>query len=315
MLTTESRFVSIDLSQFHTIILDVLYQVADPSMFIPGNMTFTCNQLILPSEIVNIDMLAERGIPIFDYFIYGVLKPENPSINWVTDPSIESFDVSLYMKSIFAAYFLLMTRGKISLGEQETFPRFILDYLAYTADKELYIQMLSRNNISKMNHIWILQVARNGFPRSVRQRLSSGIAGCRYFNIIKNYAPINMTTLSPEVRRIYDLVKQVADNGPFMEMHPMFMPLNLASVSVSKNLANLIFDVYTTAEIENFVRNKALDHVLKFDLRYTQYRTWGNDTFSGFITKVDDSSATTGSNVISIIENNDQNDGRRNVTA
>ncbi|TBT97775.1 hypothetical protein CWI37_2079p0010 [Hamiltosporidium tvaerminnensis] len=122
------------------------------------------------------------------------------------------------------------------------------------------------SDISRMINIEIER-----FSKSDQQRLHSGIAGSRLFNIFRSNIPKNLNTCSEDLINIYNVINEVADNGSFYEMHPFFMPIELANISLCKNLYNLIVKLYSKEKIEYFKKCKQLYEIKGYDARYSQY--------------------------------------------
>ncbi|TBU06189.1 hypothetical protein CWI36_0496p0010 [Hamiltosporidium magnivora] len=112
--------------------------------------------------------------------------------------------------------------------------------------------------LDNINHSWIRNIKIERFSKAVQQRLHSGIAGSRLFNIFRSNIPKNLNTCIDDLINIYNVIKEVADNGLFYEMHPFFMPIELANISLSKNLFNLLVKLYSKEEVEHLKNNKQM---------------------------------------------------------
>lgn len=238
------------------------------------------------NKISTLEDAYNVGFSIFDYYFYRYFKDMGKEVKiiYVEDKNLGTF--TEYMKDLTVCYFLLMTRGKILLSENEVMPKFITDFCNYKKSSKELLASLSDNDITKLNHSWIKEIDIMKLSRPFMQRLSSGIAGARLFNIFKSFTPKELNVLSPELGRVYSVVRNISLRGPFYEMHPFFMPLNLSNLSVSKNLLNLILDIYTKDEVEALVNNRSLFDFPKYDSRYIQYLTWDSKTFQGFTNPV-----------------------------
>ena len=119
-----------------------------------------------------------------------------------------------------------------------------------------------------INHNWIKHINVSRLAKRVQQRLLSGIAGTRFFYIFKSYNPKNINDKSPVLINVFNIVRDVALKGPFYEMHPFFIPVDLSSISISKNLSNLIIDIYNTEEIGLMIKNKNSFEKPIFDTKF-----------------------------------------------
>ncbi|TBU01101.1 hypothetical protein CWI39_1484p0010 [Hamiltosporidium magnivora] len=191
--------------------------------------------------------------------------------------------------------FILKSNKIFNYNEKLTFQEIaeygipIIDYYLYMKFRRDDIKIIIDPNLpsykeSDISRMINIEIER--FSKSDQQRLHSGIAGSRLFNIFRSNIPKNLNTCSEDLINIYNVINEVADNGPFYEMHPFFMPIELANISLCKNLYNLIVKLYSKEKIEYFKKCKQLYEIKGYDARYSQYLKWDKDIFNKFKSKI-----------------------------
>jgi len=278
--------LSIDLDTFSKLISDSLNRISNPLVILLSDLKLKCAILPNVEEIKTVEQIYNHGIPIFDFFIYKYLKSKNIDKSFTVEKTKDLGTFTEYLQAIFSLYFVLMTRGKTALNDNEFLPKFLSTYLNIKMDFAEITKRLSSNPLSSLSHNWIKDINISELSKPVQQRLLSGIAGTRIFNIFKSYVPNNLMNINASIVRVYNLVKEIANSGPFFEMHPFFMPTELASISISKNLNNLLIEIFTGDELNEMVRCKSLYALPKMDNRFSNYKNWNKETFSKFITKL-----------------------------
>lgn len=284
-LECDLEYVDIAFENFHMLVSESLIKVANPDRLSYDELKFFSQTNPDLDNIKSIDEVRLQGIPIFDYFIYKSLN-EPTRFSFSIKSKVVSESPLEYLQSIFSLYFILMTRGKPTLSDDETLPKFLSDYMRIKLTWADMLKNLSSNDITKIDHQWIKRIDVNSLPKAIRQRLASGIAGSRLFNVFSNFMPARYADLLPQKRILFNILRKLSTEGPYLEMHPMFMPSKLASLSISRNLRNFIIDVYSKEEVITMVRNKVLYDQPVFDSRYRQYETWDESTFEDFKTKI-----------------------------
>lgn len=284
-LVCELEYIDISFESFAALVQESLEKIADLNKLSYDELRFRATKAPNFSLIKTMNDVHKFGIPIFDYYLHKHISPDKRK-DFLISASTISESFSEYMQSIFCLYFILMTRGRASLNDDEPLPRFLTEYLKVKLTWKEIANNLSSNDLTKMDHKWVKMININNLPLAVRQRLLCGIAGTRLFNIFKVYKPQNIFNLSPNISYAYEIVKRVAMEGPYLEMHPLFMPARLASISISRNLKNLILDVYTKDEVTAMVKSKSLFEIPIADNRYRHYENWDENTFDDMRTKL-----------------------------
>lgn len=273
-LKSSIEMIRVELMEFCQIIEDVIFKASDNTLISIKSLIFK-TKLEIPDEEFTLKDLARNGISIFDYYIYfSLVKTHKDSIVWIIDGNLRQFNEDDYAKGIFTVFFLLITRAKLRLNENEKMPKFITSYLDFKLGVQEFNDIVSRNNISNFDHSWVLKIDLSKLSKPVIQRLESGIAGCRKFNIFKTLKPKNYDKLSDNLKISYDTIRKIAEDGPFSEMHPFGMTLSLKSSSISRNLDNMIIDIYTEDEINSMINSGILFTKPKYDQRYVQYKNY-----------------------------------------
>lgn len=250
-----SDLLSIDLNTFLRLISDSLNRISNPLVILLSDLKLKCSVLPNVDEINTVEQIYNHGIHIFDFFIYKYLKSKNIDKAFTVEKTKDLGSFPEYLQAIFSLFFISMTRGKTALNDNEVLPKFLSNYLNINLTYVKITKRLSSNPLSSLSHNWIQDINISELSKPVQQRLLSGIAGTRIFNVFKSYVPNNLSNVNISVVRIYNLVKDVANSGPFFEMHPFFIPTESSSISISKNLSNLLIEIFTAEELKDLTRH------------------------------------------------------------
>ncbi|TBU00807.1 hypothetical protein CWI36_1527p0010 [Hamiltosporidium magnivora] len=103
---------------------------------------------------------------------------------------------------------MLMTRSKVELNNHEPLPNFLINNVDLPKPYSEMLSIISNNKLDNINHSWIKNIEIERFSKAVQQRLHSGIAGSRLFNIFRSNIPKNLNTYSDDLINIYNIVKK-----------------------------------------------------------------------------------------------------------
>lgn len=230
--------------------------------------------------------LIKSNMPIFDYFIlikYRDKFKENGNVEFILNDDVPTkFNESDYGKAILCAYYLMITRNKLIVEQDEKLPMFLVKFLNVSPEYN-YKKYLTNNNINIIPKNWIRNIKFDNLGNSMLNRFKLGIAGSRFFNIFKLYPWIPRTD---ELETVCNIIKMIATDGPFWEQHPEFLPEVLRGISIAKNLQNLILEVYDDKDIKNMVKNR---HLFKYPVKTlgsVEYKTWTSEFGSLFKNKL-----------------------------
>lgn len=283
---SDNSRVGIDLSSLGTFIQEILQKASTKNFInLKSFKLYTRKEVNLDRKL-SLEELSDHGIPIVDYYIYWNLAERFiPVSSCITiSNSIVPYTEIDAMKCLLFTYLNFMKYNRIALKESEKLPGFAKRLLDLNLPISEINRIISLNNIEDFDHSWVktIDVSKLGMP--VISKLKKGICGSKLFNIFRDFKwkanlPLNIETACLTI-------KNIAKNGPFLEMHPSFLPKKLIGCSISKNLKNLIITAYSYTEIE-FMKSKGLVcKSLKYDIFVTDFMTW-NETFEAlFVTKV-----------------------------
>lgn len=203
---------------------DILYKAASAFTVSLKDIIIAYDDHSELKSIKTIDDIIRLRIPILDFFMY-MKYFRGKDIEYASKQMDKHivYNFTILSKAIFNLYFMIMTRSKAYLEKDEELPKFIREYVGF--DDKNYLRMISSNTIlDKIDHVWIKNVKIWNFQKPVKQRLSTGITGCRILNVLLNNEPDKMN-FGKEVRRAYELIVNQFRGNLYLELHPYFMPM------------------------------------------------------------------------------------------
>jgi len=284
VLHCPGNYVKIELRNFDLLVCDLIRVISNRSIINLGELLFKSNTPYDYTVPLTQEEIAARGIPIFDYAIGRELIQRGFKLKVIIDDAIKSYSPVDGAKAIFTTYLMLMVRAKPLVQDEEKLPAFITGYLGLNKTNKEIEEMVSFNPIGQLEHHWIKSINVNSLPEPVQNKIRSGIAGSRCMNVFSKY-PITRD-IEPQLRDLVTSIITVVESGPYFEQHPFFTSEVFKGLSLSKNLSNLILDVYTQEEIYNMVKNKSLFKYPVYDSKSTDYKKWGSSFKESFVTKV-----------------------------
>lgn len=255
MMIPNGDYVVPDLSKLANIGQKLPIQGFNKRMVRLSDLRFKSKTMLRDDKILNLEEICQYGIPVIDYILFLDLKIKGYNINFELDAELGSINETLAIKCFSMAYYLLMTRAKLTYDVGEKLPKFLESFNDHEISYKEILSALSRNNFEGMDHSWIRNVDISSLGEEAKSRFKAGIAGCRDINIFKNYSVTR--TLDQKTNELVLKLRDLALSGPYYEQHPILMPDDLKSQSISKNLCNLIIEVYDDKEIMSMVKDKA----------------------------------------------------------
>lgn len=214
------------------------------------------------------------------------LRSNDIKVEFLINEEIGSLDTGISNRCLLYSHFLFMTRGKLVLEDNEVAPRFCNTFFNLTLCNSDIKQYLTINDLNSFNFNWVKSIKVSSLSPEIINRLRSGIAGTRLFYIFKDYTIDNDD--DSNLVLISQYIKIIADNGLFYEQHTAFSPRQLRNISMSRNLQNLILEVYQDDTIKLMVKRKSLYNYPIKDSTATQYKTWKKDIIDLYKTKLID---------------------------
>lgn len=273
--------IIVDMKDFAKVLMPIVTRVMKDEVVIVGDI-----KLISGTDInmdSTIDELARAGVPLLDYFLYRNLVSQGKRPQWDVDQTIKPISVKEWIKSAIYLVYMGYTRAKWLIGEGESLPKFVRDSLKFNYSKTEIKNMLTNNDLSCFSFDLILQFDLRSFGTPFVNRLKSGIAGNRQMMVFKNYAPD--TSLDDSSKRMYEFLKKKAENGPWLDLHPMFQSPTFASLHFNKNIENFIVAIYSEKLIDQMVKDKALYSKPKETDKFKMIFTWAPEDLSMHFTK------------------------------
>lgn len=283
-LPSNCKYININMENLAIMLQNTFELVSDVSKVNLDTLKFKAKSNIDFSVDNTIERICQVGMPIFDYYIATQLIREGHVVDAEICEDMQPKDVTKVQKCLFYVYFNLVTRAKPFVGENEGIPAYIKNHIGLDMNPKDIEKYVTSNRIDTLDHRWIKSIKIEPLGSALSQRFSKGIAGSRHTSIFRDYqwkAAINTKEVG-----ICEILREIAVKGPFWEQHPFFTPDNLKGVSISKNIENLICNVFDDETIKLMVKNKSLFKYPSNDQKYTAWRQWNSDTFSDYKTPV-----------------------------
>jgi hypothetical protein len=244
-----------------------------------------CSQKPFDVKNVNLKVIIDCGIPIFDFIIYLNLSTEDKAkIIWKVNDKRRSYTESQISYSIMTLYFMLVTRNKTLPEKGEQLPIFLTKFMKNVITMDEIRDCLSLNNLNLFNHVWIKNVDISILSDPFKNRFKRGIAGMRLWTVIAENEPDK--ELNANMKKLISDIKLLVSNGPYWEMHTIFQSPKLASYSINACLQNIILEVFSDEKIDNFVESKMLFKKPIYNIRTQSYKGWDKDFYGEFKSKL-----------------------------
>jgi hypothetical protein len=264
-------FIKLDFSNFFNFAKDVLSKSSDKSLIKIEGLKFIINSGDLKVGM-SLDEISAVGILPIDYFEWTVLTNLGYEIEVSINADQEPYDSVIAGKVLVYLVFIGFTRGKFSLGPDESMPKFCESFLGLNMPRAEIERYTSVNNINNLNSTFLQNIDVRSLGDAFYNRIKAGIAGSRYFNVFKDYK--FKENISREIKEKADMIAEIARGGPYYEMHPFMVPNNLKGISIGKNLANLILETFSEDSIKEMVKNKSLYSKPVFSSNHSLYLQW-----------------------------------------
>jgi hypothetical protein len=270
-LTWESVRVTLDLADVSTVFKRVIIEASDQMTVPLDQIQFLANEEFNVSDISSMSDLVRLGISMFDYVLFLALLNAGKQVHWTIAPEINTYRIGDYGVALFYSWFMLLTRGKIHLDEGEIIPKFLRSRMGNLNVNNI-VEILSRNDMSKMNHRWVFDYDIDGIASDVINRLKKGIAGHRLLNCFISYEW--REDISEDKKQVCLELRRKAMNGPYRSLHPLGMSQANMNLAFNRNLNNFMIEVFSDAEMDRMLKNKAIHKKLVKDSSVIAYKRW-----------------------------------------
>lgn len=281
-IQSDSHYIKLKDMDCSLLLNNLLGRLYDHESIRVEDLKFVAN-CELPAK-VTIDTICESGLYLVDYLIYCDCKLKGYDVSIMINKDVRNTIPEEQIEVLAYVIFVMLTRSKLILNDTEEMPRFLKNQFRCFSNKTEIERKISTNNIKTFGINWLKSVDITIFGEAFCNRVRNGIAGSRYFNIFKDYQ--FKQNIENNILRIAGIIKDIAMEGPYFEMHPAFSSPILTSMSISKNLSNLILDAYDDDEIDLMVKNKSLFSRPLRDDRYKNYLTWDLSLKTYYVTKL-----------------------------
>jgi hypothetical protein len=278
-------YISTDLNLYGEALLDLINVASQLKKVEFGTLKFTCRSSFDKSKLLTFKQILDYRIPIFDYVIFlNLTEEEREKVNWIVNKENLPYLESTVCFSVLYTYFMVLTRNKFNLNENEKIPSFLMKFMTVPMSIEDIKSCLSSNDLNLFNHNWIKSIDISTLSIALKNRIRQGIAGMRLFSIFRDYIPDK--TLNSNLKDIHEIVSRVAKSGPYWEMHTLFQPLALSSISLNSNLNNLIIDCFSEEQIDIMIKQKSLYRKPIYNERTKAYLKWDSSFENLFVEKL-----------------------------
>lgn len=287
------EFCSYDLSWFAAIFNDYCMPYLRSNELDVNNITIT---LATEADITGkgLNELFSLGASINDVMTLTVLKHQKKSWDRVkikVDPSRAGQNIEDIPRISMILWTLLVFRGHSNMSENERLPSICRTIVGDEIDEWTlkFKQFMGPNVAGDRPHAnWMNKIKIDGLPIAFQNRARQGLCGSRYFNIFMNENPdSDASGTVEELKKAYEIVKNVALNGPYWEMHPFYTPKEFEGRNLKMNLHTMFVGLYkveTQARIRDYT---GLREVPGFDPRkYNWWKGFTDETFSCYRTRL-----------------------------
>jgi hypothetical protein len=278
-------YINTELNQFGESLLELINIASQLNRVELRNLKFITGVAVDVKMDMSLKDLVKYKIPFFDYFVFMNLPDDlRKKIIWNVDTSRHMYSESQIAFSVLYVYFMVITRNKASLSQDEKIPAFLMKFMTNPMSIDDIKDCLSLNDLNLFTHNWVKDIKTKNLSIPLKNRFKQGIAGMRLFSIFRDYEPDK--SMDASITLSFESVRSLSINGPFWEMHNLFQGNELASMSINANLQNLILDSYKDETIQLMVKHKSLFKYPIYNNRHLTYKTWGASFVSLFKTKL-----------------------------
>ncbi|KAI1005453.1 hypothetical protein K3495_g2758 [Podosphaera aphanis] len=230
---------------------------------------------------LSVSWLVEHGMKLFDATVW-IATPPSRRPHLLVPSNREQFKVlplTTVAKSVFYAYFLLMTQAKYpdQLGANQIVPSILRNVFGLGDPPRSYMENICSFNPTDFDNRWIKHITFEGMGQEVISRLGLGVAGYRAFAPFK-YLPLPADA-KPELMNAYNWCRAVIGSPPTWSIHPITRPAHITSIrrNLNKNLQNLALDLYSEDDLQLLVDQRILYRMPTRQSGHYMYYNWAAD--------------------------------------
>jgi hypothetical protein len=274
--------VALSLDGLDILIKLIIVGASDEKKVSISSLVFKSRESIDLAKVYSLEELGQYGMKLFDYVVAKNLVKNGKTVKYMIDPNMDMISEQEYSDAIIYAYFMILTRNQVTLKDDENMPKFIRKLVGDKVTSKDLINVLTLNDIDKMDKEWIKKIEISGLGESFRNRIYNGISGYRMINAFKDYE--FKKDADPKSLEVALMIREVSLRGPCWEMHPAFILDNHKALNISRCLNNLLIDVYDTDTLKIMESSKMIFVKPTYNRRFLSYKTWNSLTFDFLIT-------------------------------
>lgn len=278
-------FVATDLKEFGNLLINLINVSSQTNQIELSDLRFSAGKMFDVNRLLTFDEILENRIPIIDYLIYLKLSnDQKQKVRWELNIARPAYTQSQVAYSVLCLYVMVVTRNKAMPDNNESIPMFLSKFMKLPMKLEEICDCLSNNDLNLFTHSWVKEIPVKSLSIALQNRFRQGIAGMRLFSIFRDYTPDMEIDESTKVT--VDRIKDLVNGGPYWEMHTLFQPIELSSMSINSSLNNLMLVCYTDKKLSEMKHNKSIYRYPKYTAKGEQYKNWDMNFFSYFKSKV-----------------------------
>lgn len=284
------NFQGIDLNptELGTALQKFISQGSNTGFISKNDLTIISRNENRPSGFNSVADAISCGTRLFDALCYfSIPELQRPEVEIEAldandeDPSLESIS-----KSVFYVYMYILIRGRAPIAEDDAdnapVPKFLTAVMGLNDKPTSYANNIASFNLNQMDHTWIKHVTITVLSQKAQNRLALGMAGYRLPAALTIY-PFRESA-SKEAKVAATAIKNFVNKGAVWDCHAVTRTPAFLDVvkNFNANINNLIMEVYTEQQINTLLTNKVLAIKPVENPRFTNWRNWTEETFSGF---------------------------------
>lgn len=244
----------------------------------------------IPADVSKVTLaeLLERGMKLFDAVVW--LTAGRPSTHPLQADSALTKEripsLAQVADSVFYCYFMLMTQARYPVSRNEKdkprIPNFLKTIMGLDNEQHVYVERICSFEPRKFDPKWAMYVTFAGLGQETISRFGLGVAGYRNFGPFGLYKP--KPDMDEALRPAFDFASKIAKAPPSWNVHPLTrLPEVLTKRgNLNKNLANLMLDVFTDAQLKEMAEAKIIYKIPEREPTHRNYFQWtAEDDISG----------------------------------
>jgi hypothetical protein len=248
------------LSDMGNLLTTAISVGADPNCVFISSLKFYANVEIAVTKVNTFSDAVKYQIPILDWLQAVKLQRTDSRFKELkftanTERINSQLQLKEYASALAFATFLIVVRNKYwPDDEKEEIPAFAKKYLGFNMKKDLYLSALTVNDIRQIPKDWVKSVDMSCLPVAMVNRMCMSVAGYRNLNALLKHK--ERDDLDARTKEQLQLMRSVAERGPFWEGHPI--DGISSNYALSKNAMGLIKAAFSEEVIKEMVAEKSI---------------------------------------------------------